>query len=312
MDGGRRRGKTQVATIRIGISGWRYAPWRGVFYPAGWVQRRELEFASRALSSIELNGSFYALQQPQSYADWYRQTPPDFVFSVKGNRFITHQRRLRDIERPLANFFASGLFNLREKLGPCLWQLPPSLRYERALIADFLRLLPVDTERALALARRRDGWMKGRTRLAVDAHRPLRHAIEVRHPSFVDESFVALLREHNVALVVADTAGKWPYCEEVTADFIYLRLHGDRQLYASGYSDRALARWAKRIRAWSEGNEPADAHRIGTGKPPQRQRDAYCYFDNDVKVRAPFDALALSARLGLAEPAVTVPADPLR
>lgn len=301
-----------MATIRVGISGWRYAPWRGLFYPRGWVQRRELEFASHALSSIELNGSFYALQKPDSYAEWYEQTPPHFVFSVKGNRYITHTRRLRDVEQPLANFFASGLFNLREKLGPCLWQLPPSLRYHRDEIAAFLALLPADTEQALALARHRDPWMKGRAGLAVDTHRALRHTMEVRHESFVDESFVELLRAHNVALVVADTAGKWPYCEEVITDFMYLRLHGDKQLYASGYSEQALTRWAERIHSWNAGGEPADAHRISDTNPPRRPRDVYCYFDNDIKVRAPFDALALSERLGLAEPKVAVPADPLR
>lgn len=301
-----------MAIIRIGISGWRYPPWRGVFYPPGLAQRRELEFASRALSSIELNGSFYALQNPESYASWYHQTPPHFVFSVKGNRYITHARRLRDAAVPLANFFASGLFNLREKLGPCLWQLPPSLRYDRELITAFLNLLPSDTEQALTLARRRDSRMKGRSCLTVDQHRPLRHAIEVRHKSFVDESFAELLHDHHIALVVADTAGKWPYCEEPTADFMYLRLHGDKQLYASGYSDEALDKWEARIRAWSQGNEPHDAHRISTARPVRQPRDVYCYFDNDVKVRAPFDAIALSAKFGLEQPVVPVPPDPLR
>ena len=289
-----------MGTIRIGISGWRYAPWRGVFYPEGLQQRRELEYASRSFPTVEINGSFYSLQDPGSYERWYRDTPPGFVFSVKGGRYITHLRRLREIEAPLANFFASGLFNLREKLGPILWQFPPNFRYDRGRLDDFFALLPRDTAAALALARRRDARMKGRSRLAIDANRPLRHAIEIRHESFLDASFVALLRRHRIALVVADTAGKWPYREDVTADFVYLRLHGDKKIYTSGYTDRALDRWAARIRAWSEGREPADARRISGEPPPARQsRDVYCYFDNDAKVKAPFDALALMRKLGM-------------
>lgn len=288
--------------VYIGISGWRYEPWRGAFYPKDLAQSRELEFASRALRSIEINGSFYSLQRPESYAAWYEATPPDFVFSVKGHRFITHIRRLRDIEEPLANILASGIFNLREKLGPILWQFPPSFRYDAERVEHFLSLLPHDTEQALALARKRGSRMKGRARLAIDANRPLRHAMEIRHASFVDPSFVALLRKYGVAMVVADTAGKWPYYEDVTADFLYLRLHGEEELYASGYTDAALDRWAARIRAWRAGAEPADAKRMSTAEPPKRtSRDVYCYFDNDVKVRAPFDARRLLDKLGLAD-----------
>lgn len=286
--------------IRIGISGWRYAPWRGVFYPPGLVQGRELEFAARALPTIEINGSFYSLQRPESYAAWYEAAPPGFVFSIKGNRYITHILRLRDIEKPLANVFASGVFNLREKLGPFLWQFPPSFRYDPERVEHFLSLLPHDSEEALTLARKREPRMQGRSRLAVDKNRRLRHAMEIRNESFVDESFIALLRKYRVALVVADTAGKWPYLEDVTSDFMYLRLHGEEELYASGYTEEALDRWAARIRAWSEGAEPADARRISEVSPPARaRRDVYCYFDNDVKVKAPFDARRLIEKLGL-------------
>jgi uncharacterized protein YecE (DUF72 family) len=289
-----------MSEIRIGISGWRYAPWRGNFYPRDLAQQRELEFASRAVSSIEINGSFYSLQRPRSWAAWYQDTPEGFVFSVKGPRYITHMRRLRGIEAPLANFFASGLFHLREKLGPILWQFPPNFSYDAARIERFFSLLPRDTGEALALARRRDPRMHGRSRLAIDRVRRLRHAMEIRHESFVDESFVALLRRYGVALVVADTAGKWPYREDVTADFVYLRLHGDKEIYRSGYSEAALRRWAARIRAWSRGREPADARRISSAPPPgARSRDVYCYFDNDVKVKAPFDARNLARRLGV-------------
>ena len=291
-----------MSSIRIGISGWRYAPWRGVFYPKTLTQNRELEFASRVLPTIEINGSFYSLQRPESYAAWYAATPPNFVFSVKGNRYITHILRLRDIEKPLANVFASGVFNLREKLGPFLWQFPPSFRYEPEQLEHFLSLLPRDMEAALELARKREPRMKGSARLAIDQNRKLRHAMEIRNQSFVDDSFVTLLRKYQVALVVADTAGKWPYQEDVTSDFMYLRLHGDKQLYASGYTEAALDRWALRIRAWSTGAEPSDAKRISQTPVLQRaSRDVYCYFDNDIKVKAPFDAKRLIEKLGLGE-----------
>jgi uncharacterized protein YecE (DUF72 family) len=291
-----------MGKIHIGISGWRYAPWRGVFYPKGLAQARELEFASRALSSIELNGSFYALQKPASYAAWYDATPPGFVFSHKGNRYITHVLRLKDIDGALANVFASGVFNLREKLGPFLWQFPPSFRYDAERVEHFLSLLPHDltAARARALARRHEARMEGHTELAIAAHHRLRHAMEIRHDSFIDPGFVALLRKYRVAMVVADTAGKWPDYEDVTADFMYLRLHGAEQLYASGYTDAALDRWAARISAWWGGTQPPDAKLIAGIAPPRRaSRDVFCYFDNDIKVRAPFDARRLLARLGL-------------
>jgi len=287
-------------TIRIGISGWRYEPWRGVFYPKGYAQRRELEFASRAFPTIELNGSFYSLQHPQSYQSWYDETPPGFVFAIKGGRYITHMLRVRDCERALANFFASGIFNLREKIGPFLWQFPPRFRYDEARFEDFFEMLPRDLESALAIARRRDARMTGRCRLAIDRNRPLRHAVEIRHESFVSEAFIAQLRRHRIGLVVADTAGKWPYYEDLTADFVYIRLHGDAELYVSGYTDDALERWAARIRAWAAGSEPADAKRMSAQSAPRRRsRDVYCYFDNDVKVRAPIDAHNLMRKLGL-------------
>ena len=286
--------------IWIGISGWRYAPWRGVFYPADLAHSRELEYASRVLPTIEINGTFYSLQRPEHFAAWYRSTPASFQFAVKGSRYITHMKRLRDVERPLANFFASGLFELRGKLGPLLWQFPPSFTYDRDRMDAFFTRLPRTTARALALARRRDTRVKGRTRLAIDRSRRIRHAVEIRHESFCDPGFVALLRRHRIALVVADTAGKWPYREDVTADFVYLRLHGDREIYESGYGDAALERWAARIRAWSRGSEPRDARRISHRlAPPRTRRDVYCYFDNDIKVKAPFDAQRLIAKLGL-------------
>lgn len=286
-----------MSETRIGISGWRYPPWRGVFYPPGLPQHSELEYAARILPTIEINGTFYSLQTPDSFQHWYDDTPPGFVFSVKGSRYITHIRRLSDVDIPLANFFASGIFNLREKLGPILWQFPPNFRYDQDRMRGFFSLLPQDTEQALHLARRRDKRMTGRARLAIDAKRPLRYAVEIRHDSFLDETFVELLGAHNIALVIADTARKWPYREDVTADFLYLRLHGDQEIYASGYTDEALTRWAQRIRLWREGLQPDDAHLISRHQPPHIPRDIYCYFDNDIKVRAPFDAQSLISKL---------------
>jgi uncharacterized protein YecE (DUF72 family) len=290
--------------VRIGISGWRYAPWRGVFYPPQLPQRCELDYASRMFSSIELNGSFYSLQTPASFAEWHDATPEDFVFAVKGPRYITHLRRLKEVETPLANFFASGLFELGDKLGPLLWQCPPTLPFDAARFDAFFSLLPRDTDAALALARRHDGRVEGRTSLAVGRPRLLRHAVEIRHESFRDPAFIALLRRHRIALVVADTAGKWPLLEDLTSDFLYLRLHGDEELYASGYGDAALDRWAARIDHWRRGQQVADAQRAapGTQGPRRARRDVYCYFDNDVKVHAPYDAAALARRLGLPNP----------
>ena len=277
--------------IRIGISGWRYEPWRGVFYPDGLPQRRELEFAARHFPTLEINGSFYSLQRPEYYADWHDAAPRGFVYAVKGSRYITHLLRLKGVEKPLANFFASGIFGLKDKLGPFLWQFPPMFDFKPERLEPFFEMLPRNTAQALSIARKRDSRMTGRSRLAIDANRPLRHAVEIRHPSFKDEAFFKLLRKHDIGLVVADTAGKWPKLFEVTSDFVYVRLHGDIRIYTSGYTRRALDAWAKRIRAWDAGG-----------------KDVYVYFDNDVKVRAPFDALNLMEKLGLEwEP--TRPAD---
>lgn len=290
------------AAIHIGISGWTYPPWRGgPFYPKKWVHKRELEYASRHVSTIEINGSFYALQKPASYRHWHDVTPEGFVFTVKGSRYITHIRRLRDVAKPLANFFASGPLLLREKLGPFLWQLPPSLKDDRALLEAFFKLLPRDTRAAAALARRHDSFLKGRSSTPATPNRPLRHALEVRHDSFKQREFVELLRRHKIALVVADTAGKWPLMEDLTSDFTYVRLHGDAELYVSGYTPQALSRWSRKIRAWHRGNTPTGSS-LHAPKPPARKsgRDVFVYFDNDVKVHAPHDAMKLAHSLGVA------------
>jgi uncharacterized protein YecE (DUF72 family) len=284
---------------RVGISGWRYPPWRKVYYPDGLPQRAELEYASRRLNSIELNGSFYSLQRPSSYQRWYDETPDGFVFSVKGPRFVTHLKKLADVDAPLANFFASGVLALADKFGPMLWQLPPTLGYDADRLAAFFEKLPRTTSEAAELAGAHEDRLEGRslTTCAVDI--PLRHALEVRHKSFERVEFIELLRAHDIALVCADTAGKWPMLDDVTADFVYVRLHGAEELYVSGYDDNSLDRWALKIRAWQAGRTPSDGRTLA---PPARRRarDVYAYFDNDVKVRAPFDAESLAARLGVA------------
>ena len=294
-------------TIRIGIAGWQYEDWRGPFYPKGVPQRRELEFAAKRLASIEINGSFYSLQRPESYAKWHTETPDDFVFSIKGPRFITHIKRLVDIDKPLANFFASGLFNLREKLGPILWQFPPSYTFDPATFDAFLTLLPRDTEAALALARQHDDHVAGRTALVIDRHHPMRHAVEIRNKSFLSTSFIAMLRNHQVAIVIADSPGAWPYTEDLTADFVYLRMHGKSKLYDDGYTDAALDTLASRLKQWASGAEPADAIRVDVTANPLPSRDIYCYFDNDAKAHSPLDAMRLMGRLGLER---NIPLDP--
>jgi len=283
--------------VRIGISGWTYAPWRGVFFPPDLKQREELGYASRQLSSIEINGTFYSLQRPSSYESWREQTPPGFIFSVKAPRFITHIRRLKDPLVPLANFFASGILRLGDKLGPILWQLPPSLPYDPERLEAFLALLPKDTESAVKLARRHDEHVR-ETWFRSDGMRRLRHAMEVRHESFRTPAFIASLRRHGVALVVADTAGKWPFMEDVTADLIYARLHGDAELYVSGYTDSALDEWARKIRIWRKGGNPRGARLTAPARGPNAAgRDVFVYFDNDVKTRAPYDAMTLADKL---------------
>jgi uncharacterized protein YecE (DUF72 family) len=267
---------------RIGISGWRYAPWRGTFYPKDLPQRLELNYAASKLNSVEINGTFYSLQRPEYFRDWAAAVPEDFVFSIKGGRYITHLRRLKDVRTPLANFFASGVLVLGRKMGPILWQFPPQFPLNIDRFDEFFALLPRSTRAAAKLAGEADDFLKPRSYLEVDADRPIRHAVEIRHESFVTPDFVKLCRRHNVAIVLADTAGKWPMIDEATSDFAYARLHGGKVLYVSGYTEKALDTWAEKFR-----------------KHRDAGRDVFVYFDNDVKVRAPFDAMGLARRLGL-------------
>ncbi|HEX8850502.1 MAG TPA: DUF72 domain-containing protein [Gemmatimonadaceae bacterium] len=264
----------------IGISGYDYKPWRGSFYPDDLPARRWLEYASRTFSSIELNGTFYSLKSPPVFERWVEETPADFVFAVKGGRFITHNLKLRNAERAMGNFFASGVLALGMKTGPFLWQLPATYRFDAERMDAFMRQLPRTSREAEAVARQHDTRLRRGALLEAAARVPYRHAFEVRHESYFHEEFYAILREHRCAWVVADTAGKFPYAEEVTTDFVYVRLHGSRLLYESSYTDAELDEWAKKIARWR-----------------RDQRDVYVYFDNDMKTHAPFDALRLVERV---------------
>jgi uncharacterized protein YecE (DUF72 family) len=235
-------------TIRIGTSGWKYPEWRGDFYPKGLVQRRELEFLAERVGSIEINGTFYSLRTPANFRSWAAQVPADFVFAVKGSREVTHVRRLRGVAEPLRAFLDSGVLELGPRLGPVLWQLPDRTTFDPVAVTEFLALLGSG----------------------------VRHAIEVRHESFRDEAFYQLAREHNVAVVYSDGAGKWPVFDVTTADFSYLRLHGSEELYISGYGDQELRGWAERIEELAVG------------------RDVFVYFDNTMRGRAPRDAMRLA------------------
>jgi uncharacterized protein YecE (DUF72 family) len=289
--------RKHLGDIRIGISGWTYKPWRGVFYPEGLPQKKELSYAAEHFRSIEINGTFYGLQRPSSFAAWYDATPDDFVFAVKGSRYITHMRRLKDIETPLANFLASGVLRLGKKLGPILWQFPPRMKFDADRFEAFFKLLPKNTDEARELAGRHDARLDDRAYVEADESRPMRHAVEIRHDSFRSPDFIDLLRRYRIGLVVADTVD-WPLLMDLTADFVYCRLHGSEQLYVSGYDDKALDHWAYLIAEWAKGRDPKEAPRASPPSPSRtRGRDVYVYFDNDVKVRAPRDAESLASRL---------------
>ena len=269
--------------IRIGTSGWRYPSWRGDFYPAGLRQRDELAHLAVELTAVELNGSFYSLQRPSSYASWAEQVPDDFVFAVKGGRFITHMRRLVDVQPALANFFASGVLALGPKLGPVLWQLPASLAFDEQLLSDFFALLPRSTTEAGELARLHDAKLgEGRALTTPPVSAPIRHALEPRHDSFGSPLARNVLQRSGIAMVLSDSAGTWPTFDVVTADLVYVRLHGDTELYHSGYSEAALEAWAGRVRGWADDG-----------------LDVHVYFDNDARGHAPHDARTL---LGLVRP----------
>jgi uncharacterized protein YecE (DUF72 family) len=268
------------ARARVGTSGWSYRGWRGDFYPARLPHRLELAYLSQRLPTVEVNGTFYGLTRPAACAAWRAAVPDDFTFAVKGSRYITHLLKLRKFEAPLANFFASGLLRLGAALGPILWQLPPQLGFDEERARAFFLAVPRDLRAAERCARRHDARTAGRAslRAAAGAGGPLRHAVEVRHASWLTERALQTLRALDVALVAADTAGKYPLSYERTAGFAYVRLHGSATLYASRYTDAEIGAWARRISAWTAAGS-----------------DVYVYFDNDAEGHAPHDAVRLQA-----------------
>lgn len=272
-----------MARAWIGVSGWRYPSWRGDFYPRGLPQRLELTYAAERMTSVEVNGSFYSLQRPSSYAAWRAAVPRDVGFAVKGGRFITHMKALRDVETPLANFFASGVLALGPQLGPVLWQLPERITFDGGRLSRFFELLPRSTGEAARLAARHDGKLaEDRTLTTCEVDVAMRHALEPRHESFDSREARTLCEQHGVAMVIADSAGRWPVMDDATSDFRYVRLHGETELYASGYTDDSLDRWARTCEAWTE-----------------QGLDVHVYFDNDARGHAPHDAVRLVRRLGL-------------
>jgi uncharacterized protein YecE (DUF72 family) len=270
-----------VKPVHIGCSGWNYASWRERFYPRGMPTRRWLAHYAEHFGTVEVNSTFYRLAKPAAVANWVAETPPDFVFAVKGGRFVTHMKRLRDVEVPLANFFASGVLALGPKLGPVLWQLPENLGFDAAVLDAFFALLPRTTYDAASLASRHDEKVRDdRALTTATVDLPIRHALEFRSPTFATTEALDVLRAHDVACVLADTAGRWPRVDADTAGIRYARLHGDKELYASGYTDRALDEWA----AWCR-------------RAAEAGKDVFVYFDNDMKGYAPHDAMRLIERL---------------
>lgn len=275
-----------MARVRVGTSGWAYPHWRGRFYPPGLAHRRELRHAAERLAALEINATFYGSLRPTTFAAW-REEVADLVaggfrFAVKGSRYITHLRRLRDVEAALANFYATGPLLLGAALGPFLWQLPPTLRFEPETLERFFALLPRSAGAAQRLARRHDDRFAGRASSdrgpGLAARAPLAHAVEPRHPSFDDVAFLRMCAAHEIAVVHADTAGKHVALAPSGGRLAYLRLHGSRRLYGSRYRDDELDAWAERVR------------RLGAA-------EVYVFFDNDAYAHAPRDARRLHARL---------------
>jgi uncharacterized protein YecE (DUF72 family) len=275
------RAPLRAGRAYVGISGYDYKGWRGRFYPEKLPARQWLQYASRTFNSIELNGTFYSLKSPDVFRRWVDETPDeDFLFAVKGGRFITHNLKLRNVETALGNFFASGVLALGHKTGPFLWQLPGTYRYDGERLEAFIRQLPRDSRAGEAVARQHDARLRRGALVTAAAAVRYRHAFEVRHPTYFTGAFYELLRAHDCGFVIADSAGRYPYAEELTSDFVYVRLHGSQELYVSGYTDAELDEWARRISGWR-----AQGH------------DVYVYFDNDAKVHAPFDARRLHERV---------------
>jgi uncharacterized protein YecE (DUF72 family) len=266
--------RTASGTIRIGIGGWTYEPWRGTFYPEKWPQKRELEYASRRVTSIEINGTFYGSQKPESFAKWHDETPDDFVFSLKAPRFATNRRVLADAGDAIARFFAGGVMELKGKLGPINWQLAPTKKFDPADFEAFLKLLPKE--------------MKGRA---------LRHVVEVRDQSFRSPELIALVRQHGIAVAIAADSA-YPQIADATAPFVYARIMGTRETAELGYTDAALDLWAARAQAWASGAAADGLDCVELRRADGKARDVYLYVISGHKVSNPAAAMALLKRLG--------------
>ncbi len=265
--------KKTKGAIRIGVGGWTYEPWRGTFYPAELTQKRELEFAGRHLTSIEINGTFYGAQKPETFAKWRDETPDGFVFSLKAPRFAAQRAVLADAGRTIARFFAGGVMELKDKLGPINWQLMPTQAFDRADFEAFLKLLPKQA-----------------------AGRALRHAVEVRHESFRCAEFLALMREHGVAAVIAGDS-TYPQIADVTAPFVYARIMGTREKEELGYTDKELDAWAARARAFASGAAVDGLECVEPQSADCKARDVYLYVISGHKARNPAAAQALIRRM---------------
>lgn len=260
--------------IRVGIGGWVFEPWRGTFYPEGLPQKRELEHASRRVTSIEINGTFYGAQKPASFAKWRDETPEGFVFSMKGPRFATNRKVLADAGDSIRRFVEGGPTELGDKLGPINWQFPPYKKFDPADFEAFLDLLPEAANGT-----------------------PLRHVVEVRHDSFKTPEFIDMARARGIGIVLADKDGL-PLIPDVTAPFVYLRLQSASEDEAAGYSSTALDAWARRAKAWAKGETPSDLEPIGSPeRKPPKSRDVFVYVINGFKPKAPVAAEALMQRL---------------
>ena len=260
-------------TIRIGIGGWTYEPWRGTFYPAKWPQKRELDYAASQVTAIEINGTYYSSFKPASFANWAAAAPDGFVFAVKASRYCTNRKVLAEAGESVERFVGQGITELGDKLGPVLWQFMATKRFDADDMGAFLKLLP-----------------------GSHAGVPLRHAVQVRHESFADPAFVAMARAANVAIVYADSAD-YPAIADVTADFVYARLEAAEEQNPAGYTDAALDDWARAARTWQAGGRPEGLPYVVADAPAKAQRDTFVFFINGAKIRAPQGAMALIERV---------------
>jgi uncharacterized protein YecE (DUF72 family) len=259
--------------IYVGIGGWTYEPWRGVFYPKGLPQARELSYAGEHLTSIEVNGTFYSTQSPKTFRKWAAEVPDGFVFALKGPRYAVNRRVLREAGESINRFLNSGITELGDKLGPLLWQFTPGKKFDEADFGGFLELLPT-----------------------TFGGRALRHVVEVRHDSFKTPAFVALVRKFNMSLVYAEH-DTYPAIADITGDFVYARLQKGNEKLKTGYSPKALDQWAIRAQTWAQGGEPKDLPKVGKTSAAKQPRDVFIYFIHEAKVRAPAAAMALIERL---------------